>query len=134
MRKNPIPGNPLGEMNITDETTREAIRDRLNLLIGGQNIEQRYEPRYLAEVGRLRDLLVEVDRLRDLLAERDGQAQPPSPDRRIEAAVAALNAFTGYEDNLRAQATEILLGMVPTPVEEAFTALMERAERWNEDD
>lgn len=147
MEKNNIPGNPLGELPapLSSYPTNE-LRDRLRLLVGGQTIERRKEPRYINERKRLND---EIYR-------RDQQAETVSFEERptvsadamhltptiayaqlgpyVDAAVAALNGFTGYEDNLRGQATEILLGMVPKPAEEAFTALMERAERWNEED
>lgn len=148
MQKNPIPGNVLGEMPpIYSETPTRAIRDRFNLLVGGQHSRRRDEPRYIAERERLMSILVERDRQPRL--DKEAKSFPQERPRtiplrglhiqawkteEIDAAVAALNGFTGYEDNLRGQATEILLGMVPEPVEAAFTALMVRTERWNEDD
>ena len=146
MRQDNIPGNPLAELvGPLSGYPTSYLRDRRHLLVGGQSTEHRQEQRFLDEVARLHQEI----------QSRDQQAQAVSFEERptvsadamhltptiayaqlgpyVDAAVAALNGFTGYEDNLRGQATEILLGMVPTPVEEAFTALMERAERWNEE-
>lgn len=131
MQKNPIPGNVLGEMDITDATTRDQIVARRNLLIGGQDTHKLDEPRFVAEAHRLRDALKKFPGESSSAPQTIAYAQlGPYVDKAVEA----LEHFTGYEDNLRGQATEILLGMVPKPVEVAFTALMERAERWNEED
>lgn len=150
MQHNPIPGNPLSELPAPISTyTLTELQDRLHLLVGGQAIERRQEPRYVAEWKRLH---TEIHRREDreiptLTLAQDPQLQDLIAQARqtpihayvqaavsVDAAVEALNALSGFEDNLRGQATEILLGMVPAPVEEAFTAVMERAERWNEED
>jgi len=54
MTKTTIPGNKYSETAIYADTTREYLEDRLNKIVGAQAANRRNNPRYIAEVRRLR--------------------------------------------------------------------------------
>lgn len=132
MINNPIPGNIYTEREITADTTAEQLQEWHRLLLGAQDSDRRGEPRYLAESDRIWNAYLE----RSKFLGRRETFKVFAWSQDAFAAVQALNNLTGHETDpaTRDTATEILLGLVPPEVEQAFTDLMERTERWNEED